>query len=296
MKLLSTAFLALGVLLAAPARASDSADPPQLGEAVYATRIDSDVSIGPEGTILRYTPITPMDEPFASRARALAEGFRFEPVQVDGRPGTVDARMRMHLTAEPLGDGQVRMNVERVSFPPHRQPGAAQDAGAHPYIHGILERAPVKYPVNASINGASGRVLVAVRLAADGSVADAVARESALYAAERQPRVLRSLSILERAAVQAVRRWRFDLRIPQGARLMPQDLTGLVIVQYFAYGHGAPQPGLWTHETRSRKRALPWLDPALAGQLPDMSDVGEGGHFGLSAAHPKLLQAPGAAL
>ena len=299
MALLRSLVLA-AALAAGTAGATPPVDPPDMADPVYATRVDSTIEIGPDGGMLRYEPITQLKEPLASRVRAMAEGLRFEPVLVDGKPVIARTRMRLHLAAEPMGDGNLRVSVEHVGFPDDgddREATARAGTPGNPYIHGVADRMPLTYPKSALRMELSGRVMVALRLAPDGSVIDAVPRQSALYGVKGADRSLaRGLAILERAATQAIRRWRFDVRVPEGAYPKPEELTAAINVEYLL-DNLKPRPGLWLYEARSRERNLPWLDPMLAERLPDMGDIGEGGHFGVGTKRIRLLTpADGAAL
>lgn len=294
MRCTSLSLALAAMLLATSAVAGERTPPPPLQDPVFATRVDSMIEVGPDGRILRYEPITELKEPLATRVRTLADSLRFEPVLEDGRPVIARTRMRMHLVAEPMGDGQLKVHMEHVGFPDGEEDARGASLAPDSYVRGVAKRMPITYPAAALRAGVSGRVLVALRLEPDGSVADAVVRESALFSVKGRERVLGpALAVLERGATEAIRRWRFDVRVPEGAYPKPADLTGLINVEYLVDDHPKPRPGLWLHETRSRERPLPWLDPMLAERLPDMADVGEAGHFGTAA--PRLrLRAPAA--
>lgn len=284
--------LLVAALLVAPSlQAATVPSTPELDEAVYATRVDSRIEIGPDGTVVRYEPVTELKEPLATRVRAMAEGLRFEPVLVDGKPVVARTRMRLHLAAVPQEDGNLRVGIEHVGFPDD-DGSTTMRAGTeeNPYIHGVAKRLPISYPDEALRMALSGRVMVALRLAPDGSVIDAVPRESALYGVKGRDRSLaRALAIFERAATQAIRRWRFDVRVPEGAYPTPEQLTGAINVEYLIDDHPKARPGLWLYESRSRERTLPWLDPMLAERLPDMGDLGDNGHFGIAPRRFRLL-------
>lgn len=271
------------------AAASGRLPPPDIQAPVYATRVDSMIEIGPDGRVVRYEPVTQLKDPLATRVRAIAEGFRFEPVLVDGKPVIARTRMRLHLVAEPVGEGGLQVKVEHVGFPEGEgQDGKLPVAGS--FARGIARRAPVKYPAEALYMGLSGRVMVALRFGADGKVLDAVPRESALYSVKgRGPVLGKALAILEQAAVQSVRRWTVDVQVPEGASPTAEDLTASVNIEFLLEQHPAPRPGLWLHESRSRERPLPWLDPMIAGNLPDMADVDDGVHFGTAPTRFRLL-------
>lgn len=290
---LRTAVATAALLSASVADAGTRLPAPDVAAPVFATRVESTIEIGPDGRVVGYEPVTELKAPLAERVRGLAERLRFEPVRIDGKAVIARTKMRMHLVAEPTQTGDLQVRIEHVGFPDERDATpagfATTDAG---YIRGIVERAPVRYPREALRvgGGLSGRVLVALRLAPDGTVVEAVPRESALYGVKGREKALGSaLALFERSATDAIRRWRFDVRVPEGAYPKPEDLTGLIAVEYFVDGHPRPRPGVWLHETRSRERALPWLDPVLAERLPDLGDVGDGGHFGLAPGRFRLL-------
>lgn len=286
------AALATALVFASAAGASPRLPPPEVETPVYATRVDGSIEIGPDGRVVRYEPETTLKEPLAGRVRGLAERLRFEPVEIDGKPVIARTKMRLHLVAEALETGELQVRVEHVGFPEGEEGMQRLPESQGGYIRGIAKRVPVRYPKEALTTGGglSGRVLVALRLAPDGTVVEALARESALYSVKGREKALGgALALFERSATEAIRRWQFDVRVPDGAYPKPEELTGLIAVEYFIDGHPQPRPGLWMHETRSRERSLPWLDPVLADRLPDLGDVGNGGHFGLAPRRFRLV-------
>jgi TonB family protein len=71
------------------------------------------------------------------------------------------------------------------------------------------------YPQTARAAGVTGNVVVEITIAADGAVADA--------------RILRSIPLLDDAALQAVRQWRYDVTLLNG---VPVPLTMIVTVPF----------------------------------------------------------------
>jgi len=71
------------------------------------------------------------------------------------------------------------------------------------------------YPQAARAAGVTGNVVVEITIAADGAVADA--------------RILRSIPLLDEAALQAVRQWRYDVTLLNG---VPVPLTMIVTVPF----------------------------------------------------------------
>lgn len=282
-----TTALFMAALAIGPAGALASPAALDLKDPVYATRVDSTIEIGPDGRLVGYEPITQLKEPLASRVRTMATSLRFEPVLVDGKPVIARTRMRLHLVAEPMDDGNLRVSVEDVGFPSEGETYVPSDDAM---IRGVKHRKALQYPSSAMRAYASGRVLVAMRMTPDGRVAEAIPRESALFHANgSRATQAAALAAMERAAVEGVRAWRFDVRVPEGAQPAPGDLTGLIAVQYTMGEGPMPGPGQWVKEMRTSERVLPWLDSILSAALPDIADVGDAGHFGAAAQRFKLL-------
>jgi hypothetical protein len=281
--------LALGLALTAAFPASAARPPaPVLEEPVLVTQVESHIEIGPDGRLVGYEPMTVLKEPLAGRVRAMAQTFRFEPVLVDGRPVIARTGMRLTLAARELDAGRVQIAVDKVTFPQGatREP-TQTDSGIT--ITTRTKGAP-SYPGSAVALGVSGRVMVAVRLDTDGRVVDAVARQSALYAVKGRPQRLEALAAaFEDSAIRAIRKWRFDVRIPDGVTPEASDLTGLVPVEYTVDDFPLPRPGVWRHEIRSVARPLPWLEPAVADALPGVSDVSGADPLGTAAPRYRLL-------
>jgi TonB family protein len=83
----------------------------------------------------------------------------------------------------------------------------------------IVERVPPVWPAEARDAGVAGIVIIQADVSADGSVRDA--------------RVLRGAPLLHGAAIESVRRWRFEPAGPEGR---PDPVTVTVTVQF------PPQP------------------------------------------------------
>lgn len=273
------AFLSL-LLAASGSHAATQPSLPTLEAPVYATHVDSEIDVGRDGSITRYEPVTPIKGPLASRLRAVVERFRFHPVLVDGTPVPARSRMRIRLVAKPTADGDVQVSIERVGFPGVENPDGTSGS-EHGMVRGVAKRVDVTYPYKVLKLGVTGRVVVAVRLDRGGHVVDAVARQSALFNTTGREKVLAgALEALERNAVEAIRQWRFKMDIPDSSHPEADELTGLVPVTFAIEEEGEEIPGKWIHETRTAERPLPWLAPAVAQALPDMSEVDDSGYFG----------------
>lgn len=288
--------LALTVLVA-PAGAADPAAPSVvLEDAVLATRIDGRIEIDGTGAVSSYTVTTPVTAALAARLQEMVQRFRFEPVVVDGRVVRAVAPIRLALVGTPRDDGTVQVAIEHVSFPRDRNPWGREDDADSAIVEARAVRRPApKYPEASLRAGVTGRVLVAVRFDEAGNVVDAAVRQSALFNLKGRPAQLAPyVADLEQASLRAIRRWKFDIALAPGAVPDAQNLSGLIPVIYTLDGAPPPKQGQWTWETRTAGRPVPWLAPAVAEHLPGVSDVGDGGTFGLSAPRYRLVDTGGA--
>lgn len=289
--------LAALAMTPAEARRSRRAEPaptlpvPTLEPTIYAMKLEGRIEIGTDGTVLRYEPVTPVAEPLAARVREAVARFRFEPIVERGKPVTATARMWLNLVATPRADGDLDVSIEHVGFP--SEGFATFDGTGSQWVLGVAERAPLQYPVAAFRADVSGRVVVAVRVGRDGRVLEALPRASAVFDRERDrtnaTTLAKGLGALEGAAVDAIRRWRFDVRIPDGVTPAAEELTVLIPVEWRLEGHRVAKDGVWLRETRSAERTLPWLEPMTANAIPALSVVGKQGHAGLPSPRLRLL-------
>lgn len=266
----------LAVVLAAPLQAAPPlatrSNPREIAvEApVLATRVEGWIEVGPDGRVAGYEPITELGEPLRGRLRAMVDGFRFEPVLVEGRPVVARARMRLSLVASELPDKSLRVGIENVTFP---DPDGAERPADAPLLR-VARRSAIQYPEGLAWAGISARVLVAVQANPDGSLREVAVRQSALvHAKGSDAEVQNALAAFETAALRGIARWRLAVDNPAGRPLSADDLTGTVAVSFEMQGNPKARPGVWAWETRSARRDAAWMDPQLAARLPGVGDA-----------------------
>lgn len=258
---------------------------------VLATRVDGWIDIDTQGGVAGYQPTTKLTQPLAGKLETMVSKFRFAPVVENGKPINARARMRLSLVASKLPDGSMRVGVEHVSFP------TGSDDKPEPLPSGItmkvVEKSRITYPQIVLRQGLNARVLVAVRLNLDGSVGDAVVRQSMLLNAKGGDRnVSTALAQFEAASLRSISSWRAAIDVPTGRTPRPDELTAMVAVDFTLDDSPGLQSGLWQWETRTAPRPLPWMDDPIAGSVPGVADVSGLDGFGPAGSRIKLLSSP----
>lgn len=250
--------------VASPLAASTASEPVEL-ETLLTTHVEARVEIDRAGRLVAYQSDTPLPAELAARVDAMARELRFEPVEVDGRIVHAVASMRLTLAAREREDGAMEVRIDHVAFPVDQ---ATPAVGALPRAVRLVPRSDdgarvaLRFPREALRIGANGKVLLAVRVGLDGRVEDVSVRQGMLVHPSVQGRPAQTaLEAFERAATTAIRSWRFDVELPPGHTPTPDDLTGLVPVEFVIHGNGL-QPeraGSWRRVVRGPLRPTPWL-------------------------------------
>jgi len=265
-------FLATALaLLVGPVRAW-AADPPAL-EVVAVMPLEADVEVDPTGLLTHFELRSDAPKDIRAGMGALVGSWRFEPpVDPDGKPDAVKARMRLVLRADAEGE-QFRVSVDNVRF---ERPPITERLFERPSARitfGELGRP--RYPREAFLSGGTATVLVALRLSPDGTVADAVVVQSALYdAKDTSNRARQALRLFERSTLAAARKWQFQVEAIGEPTLA--DLTFVVPVHYYrdAKREKVAELGQWRRIARTPRVPIPWL-PVDAGRVEaGVADVG----------------------
>ena len=105
-----------------PATAETSAAPI---ERLLLMSVDGRIVIEPDGSVGSHVLATELKPEIAALLGKAIQGWRFEPVLIDGVPRRVEARMRVSLAAVEQGK-DYKVRVDNVVFPPSKD-GAATD-------------------------------------------------------------------------------------------------------------------------------------------------------------------------
>lgn len=272
--------LVVSLSMASPATAARKPRQPEM-ESVLTMLVDGWLVIDTDGSVLDVDIETDIPASLRENLDRTVRGWRFYPVVIDGNVRRAKSPMHITLAANKEGENY-RITVDNVLFPNPEGSPAAGVIDNRSVIISVRRRVVPEYPPQLLRgNGVEGAVLVAFRVGTDGRTAEVVARQAALYNVYGHDRLMRDVArLLEDSAVQAVRKWTFNVQLKTDA---PDslDLTFLIPVIYTLTG---PKPGakrtdrqasqtLWRMEVRTARQPIPWLEDALEAKLAGVSDL-----------------------
>jgi hypothetical protein len=221
------------------------------------------IAIDPEGRVTEQSLETPLPEAISEAVQRRIAAWRFEPVKVDERAVVATTRMDLSLRLVEADD-QFDLFVDSVHF-----------GSPAPHPNQQRGRGSIRYPSSMLQRRVGGRVVLAVRLDADGSVAELRPYQTSLSVrtgSEREAERFRAA--LEQASMRAAAHWQFDMseRIDGEAH----GATVMVPIEFRIVERGAPtRPGSWHTLVPGPVHAVPWQqqDERLA---IDVSTLGHG--------------------
>lgn len=203
--------------------------------------------------------------------------WRFEPIEVDGRPTRARAPMSVRIVAKKQEDGNFQVGIRSAAF------GSVTSAGSA----GIKAKsmpAP-RYPEAALRMGIKGTVYLILKISPQGTVEDAFAEQVNLRVVGDERQMARGRDLLSRSALQIAKSWTFD--VPQhdadSDELSPGRVPLVrVPIAYLMTGEKEPQYGDWETYVAGPTAKAPWLledidpsftpDAQLAGTLQPVDD------------------------
>lgn len=237
-------------------------------ESVLIARVDGRIAIDAQGVPIDYRIETELTDKVRTLLDKAVRGWRFEPVLVDGKPVTAEARMRVTLVAREQGDG-LRVGIDNVIFPTD-----ADSANLSEVKAAKLRVMPPKYPGYAASLGVEGRVLLHLKLSLDGRVEDVVAVQSSLAKVAGKDELLGKLiAEFEEASLKAARNWRFEVHDTRSSGEAEEGITFAIPVDYLMRDKRGQKQGVWATEVRGPKRVAPWHDDKQNFQQVGVSDV-----------------------
>lgn len=232
--------------------------------------VDGEIGIDPAGAVFDYRIDSGLTAPVKALVEQSVRQWKFEPILRDGVAVHAKARMRLTLIAHQVPAG-FQLQVEEVRFSAYRD---------------SVKMLPPRYPAEAARNSVSGDVLVAVRVNAEGRVVEAAAVQTS-WPDDKFGEDSRRYwaKVLEKASVEAARRWVFE---PADPALHETGDATLVVPVSFWTGDAAPPSAGWRQESAGPSRPIPWLEPAQ--QVFDASGLKQG--EALALGYPVKLKTP----
>lgn len=202
--------------------------------------VNGEIGIDQQGAVYDYkinTILTPEVKDIVDRS---VRQWKFEPVLRDGKAVYAKTGMYLTLTALPVGNGY-RLRVDDVRFVGNRR---------------SLIMVPPSYPINANKAGVGAVVLVALRVAENGDVLDAVASQTQLVDSDDSEKTMnRWRKLFEASSVDAAKRWKF-----QPADTAAGDSGELTMIVPVSFSVGGPMISSagWRQDSTTTN-PIPWL-------------------------------------
>jgi TonB family protein len=236
-------------------------------------QVDGSIVIDPQGQVSEFTIDTPLLDKMRVALDRTVRTWRFEPVIVDGAPRTARAKMRVILSALAQGDNY-QVKIDNVVFP--GVSGTDNTAPPLPPLITAKSLQPPRYPPALVFAGVSGTVLLAVKVGADGQVAQVMAVQSALLDVKGDKSTLsKAVQMFEQSAIGVAKTWRFNVGSKEGP-LSARDMTVTVPITYMVEGKKPVAPGTWRTEVRAPPRPIEWLQDEPDVQTIGVADVADG--------------------
>lgn len=229
--------------------------------------VRGEIDIDTDGSVRDFRPTSRLTPALASIVGDKVRTWRFEPVLVDGKPVVANTSMRLELRAIPH-EGDYQLRIEDVGFGDPR-------AGKY---------APPRYPMKAVREGLGASVLIAVRLDADGKVAEMHPYQTSLsksLGSENNTRKWRE--VFERASMEAIAQWTFEITERLDGRAESQTMLAPIT---FTIGSPSSSPeGRFLSYIPGPIVPAPWLDAEAVASVDaaDLASAEQGSTRSLSS-------------
>jgi hypothetical protein len=212
-------------------------------QTVYEMEARGEIEIGPGGAVHDYRLNSDLTPEIAEIVGNKVRTWEFEPVLIDGKPVIAKTMMRLQLSAVPTDDDRYALQVKNVWF------GEPQRSG---------RITPPDYPMDAVYKGLGAKVVLVLRLDADGKVVDVLPEQISLTSEGSERDVNRFRTLFERASIKAAKRWKFDMTEQIGGR--PIGSMVRIPVTYTLSDGPRPQTdGKWNGFVPGPIRPIPWV-------------------------------------
>lgn len=204
----------------------------------------------------------------ASFVEGTIGSWRFEPTLRDGNAVAVRAPLRVRLRGTSKADGGYEVSMTSVDFSEY-DPKATDSVTR-------VQMTPPRYPEEVYRSGGQGEVLLVVKIARDGTVADVVAEQVNMTVVARERTLAKMREMLAKAAVSSARTWTFNP--PTTGEASTRDSWTVHIPVNFALGDdrnaGRERYGRWRTFIPGPRQAVPWrkadpIEQAGSDLLPE---------------------------
>ncbi|HEY5804526.1 MAG TPA: energy transducer TonB [Lysobacter sp.] len=209
------------------------------------------VDIEPDGTVGGYTldrgaELPPVVTALLDKATPT---WKFEPVEVAGKPARVRTAMSVRLVARRAETGEgfdVRIAAGNFGNPDEEGSLASESLK------------PPTYPMDAASAGVYGTVYVIVRVGRNGNVEDAIAEQVNMKVIDSEAGLERWRRVLAKAAVRGAGAWKFTPPT-RGDEVDAPFWLARVPVDFVAHDSKPLKYGEWEAYVPGPRQSTPWL-------------------------------------
>ena len=261
--------LALAVGAGAPLLAGDATA--QTARAVRATAemsmvLSGHIEVTPEGAVssLVLDQKAMVAPGIASFVEGTIGGWRFEPTLRAGQAVATRAPLRVRLRGKAAADGGYEISMTSVDFSEY-DPKATDSVTRK-------NMPPPRYPEDVFRSGGQGDVLLLVKVARDGTVADVIAEQVNMTVVAPERTLAKMRDLLAKASTSGARKWTFIP--PTTGENSTRDFWTVRVPVNFALNsdtgsNGNAQPeryGRWRAYIPGPRQAAPWRKPDAVEQ------------------------------
>lgn len=197
--------------------------------------------------------------------------WSFEPVLRDGVATPARSRMSVRLVGKRVDEDSVRIAIRHANFP-GPPPGEGESV-----THERMD--PPRYPKPAVRGGAQGTAYLVLRIARDGTVADAIVEQVNLRVVASETQMTRLRDLFAKASLDAARKWTF--KPPTRGAGADEDFWSVrvpVDYQMDSRSRRSTGYGTWQAYIPGPRQSIPWdNDSEATGFSPDA--LAEGGVY-----------------
>ncbi|CAM0120814.1 periplasmic protein TonB [Stenotrophomonas maltophilia] len=249
--------LVLAVGAGAPLLAGDATA--QTARAVRATAemsmvLSGHIEVTPEGAVssLVLDQKAMVAPGIASFVEGTIGGWRFEPTLRDGQAVATRAPLRVRLRGKSTGKGDYEVSMTSVDFSEY-DPKATDSVTA-----GRL--APPRYPDEAMRIGGQGDVILMIKVARDGTVADVIAEQVNMTVAGPERTMAKLRDVLAKASINTARKWTFIP--PSSGEDVAREFWSVRVPVNYAFSDdrnaAAERYGRWRAFIPGPRQSVPW--------------------------------------
>jgi len=222
---------------------------------------DGQIQIGPDGSVTDYRLDSKLPPAVAELVDKDVRRWQFEPILADGKPVVAKTAMHLGLRAEPAGEAKdsYRMHIVEIRFGEPKRSGSMR---------------PPHYPKEAVIAHLGARVMLAVRLGADGQATDVQAYQTSLDARPRSESDAEHWrAMFERASIDAAKSWRYNMTETVNGKTVGSSVLVPVVFSVHVLGSQSDAPGTWKAYLPGPKHPAPWMDSDRLAATGDLSNL-----------------------